>query len=117
MARTPGRFLAEACDLVIGYDSPLTRPVSFSIERGEKIAVTGTNGLGKTTLLRTILGEIPPYSGTVSKGDYLFPGYFCQEAGRDSVRQPWTISGRSSHPWKTAKSVSALPNAALPMNI
>lgn len=36
MARTPGRFLAEACDLVIGYDSPLTRPVSFSIERGEK---------------------------------------------------------------------------------
>lgn len=84
MARTPGRFLAEACDLVIGYDSPLTRPVSFSIERGEKIAVTGTNGLGKTTLLRTILGEIPPYSGTVSKGDYLFPGYFCQEAGRDS---------------------------------
>ena len=84
MARTPGRFLAEACDLVIGYDSPLTRPVSFTIERGEKIAVTGTNGLGKTTLLRTILGEIPPYGGSISKGDYLFPGYFCQEAGRDS---------------------------------
>ena len=83
MARTPGRFLAEAEDLVIGYDSPLTRPVSFSIERGEKIAVTGTNGLGKTTLLRTILGEIPPYKGRISKGDYLFPGYFCQEAGRD----------------------------------
>ena len=83
MARTPGSFLAEACDLVIGYDSPLTRPVSFSIEGGEKIAVTGTNGLGKTTLLRTILGEIPPYSGTVSKGDYLFPGYFEQESGRD----------------------------------
>ncbi len=84
MARTPGRFLAEARDLVIGYDSPLTRPVSFAIERGEKIAVTGTNGLGKTTLLRTILGEIPPYGGSISKGDYLFPGYFCQEAGRDS---------------------------------
>ncbi len=83
MARTPGRFLAEAEDLVIGYDSPLTRPVSFSIERGEKIAVSGTNGLGKTTLLRTILGEIPPYKGRISKGDYLFPGYFCQEAGRD----------------------------------
>ena len=57
MARTPGRFIVEAKDLVIGYDEPLTRPVSFTIERGEKIAVIGTNGLGKTTLLKTILGH------------------------------------------------------------
>ena len=60
MARTPGRFIVEAKDLVIGYDEPLTRPVSFTIERGEKIAVIGTNGLGKTTLLKTILGQIAP---------------------------------------------------------
>ena len=53
MARTPSRFIVEAKDLVIGYDEPLTRPVSFTIERGEKIAVTGTNGLGKTCLLYT----------------------------------------------------------------
>ena len=84
MARTPGRFIVEAKDLVIGYDEPLTRPVSFTIERGEKIAVTGTNGLGKTTLLKTILGQIAPISGQVSLGDYLFPGYFAQEADRDS---------------------------------
>lgn len=84
MARTPSRFVAEAKDLVIGYDSPLTKPVSFTIERGEKVAVVGTNGLGKTTLLKTILGKIPPMSGHVALGDYLFPGYFEQEAGRDS---------------------------------
>lgn len=83
MARTPSRFIVEAKDLVIGYDSPLTRPVSFTIERGEKIAVTGTNGLGKTTLLKTILGQLPPISGQVVLGDYLFPGYFEQESGRD----------------------------------
>ena len=44
----------------------------------------GTNGLGKTTLLKTILGQIAPISGQVSLGDYLFPGYFAQEADRDS---------------------------------
>ena len=84
MARTPSRFIVEAKDLVIGYDSPLTKPVSFTIERGEKIAIVGTNGLGKTTLLKTILGKIPPISGDVTLGDYLFPGYFEQESGRDS---------------------------------
>ncbi len=39
MARTPGRFIVEAKDLVIGYDEPLIRPVFFTIERGEKMAV------------------------------------------------------------------------------
>jgi ATPase subunit of ABC transporter with duplicated ATPase domains len=83
-ARTPSKFLVECKDLVLGYSEPLTRPVTFSIERGKKIAITGTNGLGKTTLLKTILGKISPVSGDVQLGDYLFPGYFEQEAGRDS---------------------------------
>lgn len=78
-ARTPSRFIVQAKDLVIGYDTPLTRPVSFSIERGQKIAIKGVNGLGKTTLLKTILGLIPPLSGTITLGDYLEPGYFEQE--------------------------------------
>lgn len=86
MARTPSRFIVTAKDLVIGYsqDEPLTRPVSFTLERGQKLAIVGTNGLGKTTLLKTILGKIHPLGGSVELGDYLFPGYFEQEAGRDS---------------------------------
>ena len=77
--RTPGRFLAEAEDLVLGYDSPLTRPVSFKLERNKKVAVRGVNGLGKTTLLKTILGLIPPFAGSIRQGDFLQPGYFEQE--------------------------------------
>lgn len=86
MARTPARFIVQAKDLVIGYsaDEPLTRPVSFTLERGQKVAIVGTNGLGKTTLLKTILGRLPALSGQVELGDYLFPGYFEQEAERDS---------------------------------
>lgn len=86
MARTPSRFVVEAKELVIGYsqDEPLTRPLSFTLERGQKVAIVGTNGLGKSTLLKTILGKLPPLGGEVQLGDYLFPGYFEQEAARDS---------------------------------
>ena len=49
------------------------------MERGQKIALVGANGLGKTTLLKSILGLIPAYSGSVELGDYLHIGYFEQE--------------------------------------
>lgn len=78
-ARTPSRFLMEAENLVLGYDSPLTKPVSFNLERGKKIAIKGVNGLGKTTLLKTILGIIKPLSGKIEMGEFLEPGYFEQE--------------------------------------
>lgn len=78
-ARTPGRILFETKDLVIGYDEPLSSPLTLSMERGQKIVLTGANGIGKTTLLKSILGLIPPLSGTVTQGDYLEIGYFEQE--------------------------------------
>lgn len=83
-ARTPGRFIVEANSLVIGYDEPLTRKVDIILERGQKVAIRGVNGLGKSTLLKTLLGIIPPISGKVELGDYLEPGYFEQESGRNN---------------------------------
>jgi ATPase subunit of ABC transporter with duplicated ATPase domains len=84
-ARTPGRFVITARNLVLGYDEPLTRPVDIALERGQKVAIRGTNGLGKSTLLKTLLGLIPPYAGKVETGDYVQPGYFEQESGRESA--------------------------------
>ena len=69
----------ETEDLVIGYDEPLSRPLNLYMERGEKIAMVGANGIGKTTLLKSILGLIPAVSGKVTLGDYLSIGYFEQE--------------------------------------
>ena len=68
-----------AKELVIGYEEPLSRPLTFAIERGEKIVLTGANGIGKTTLLKSILGLIPSLRGDVELGDYLEIGYFEQE--------------------------------------
>lgn len=78
-ARTPGRYIFEVQDLVIGYDKPLSKPLTLAMERGEKIAMVGANGIGKTTLLRSILGLTKAISGKVTLGDYLEIGYFEQE--------------------------------------
>lgn len=77
--RTPGRYIFETKDLVIGYDEPLSKPLSLSMERGQKIALVGANGIGKTTLLKSILGLIPSLKGTCELGENLQIGYFEQE--------------------------------------
>ena len=77
--RTPGRILFETRDLVIGYTEPLSKALSISMERGQKIALTGANGIGKTTLLKSILGLIPSLSGSCELGENLQIGYFEQE--------------------------------------
>ena len=108
-ARTPGRFLFQTKDLVIGYEEALSSPLNISMERGEKIVLTGANGIGKTTLLKSILGLIPALQGEVTLGDYLEIGYFEQEMSQDiqttcieSARAPGRRRGRSRrHPRRT----------------
>ncbi|WP_297420685.1 ABC-F family ATP-binding cassette domain-containing protein [Clostridium sp.] len=78
-ARASGKVIFETKDLVIGYDSPLTKPLNLYMERGQKIALVGANGLGKSTLLKSLLGIIKPLSGEVHLGDYQYIGYFEQE--------------------------------------
>ena len=82
-ARVPGRYIFKTSDLVIGYDEPLSVPLNVEMERGEKLVLTGANGIGKTTLLKSILGLIPVLSGSVELGDYLEIGYFEQEMSQD----------------------------------
>ncbi len=78
-ARTSSKLIFETKDLVIGYDEPLSRALNLRMERGQKLALVGANGIGKTTLLRSILGEIKPISGTVERGENIYIGYFEQE--------------------------------------
>ena len=83
-ARAAGRYIFQTEDLVIGYDKPLSRPLTLSMERGQKIALVGANGIGKTTLLKSILGLIPSLKGTRELGDNLQIGYFEQEVKGDN---------------------------------
>lgn len=83
-ARTPGKYIFETEDLVVGYEEPLSRPLCISLERGQKVALTGANGIGKTTLIRSILGLVKPLKGSCELGENLEIGYFEQEAGGDN---------------------------------
>lgn len=78
-ARTAGKYIFETTDLIIGYDEPLSRPLNLVMERGQKVVLVGANGIGKTTLLKSILGITPALNGSVELGDYLSIGYFEQE--------------------------------------
>ncbi len=93
-ARASGRYIFQTKDLVIGYNEPLSKPLNLSMERGQKIVLTGANGIGKTTLLKSILGIIPSLSGSVELGDYLYKGYFEQEMTGDKtntcIEELWT---------------------------
>ena len=82
-ARTPGRFPFITRGLIIGYEEPLSKPLNLTLERGKKIVITGANGIGKSTLLKSILGIIKSISGSVELGDYLAIGYFEQEMPKD----------------------------------
>jgi ATPase subunit of ABC transporter with duplicated ATPase domains len=77
--KTSSKLIFETKDLVIGYDDPLSKPLNLRMERGQKIALVGANGIGKTTLLRSILGMNKPLSGSVELGENQEIGYFEQE--------------------------------------
>lgn len=65
--------------LAIGYTRPLVQPLNVKVQRGWRIAVTGANGLGKSTLLKTLAGIIPPVDGKFTEGMNIKIGYFAQE--------------------------------------
>ena len=72
------KFL-EVKDLEIGYTSSLLPPISFTIKSGTRLAVTGFNGIGKTTLLKTLIGQLKPICGSYKFVDNVKIAYFEQE--------------------------------------
>lgn len=81
--KAPGKYLFATKNLVIGYDEPLSKSLELTMERGSRIVLVGANGIGKSTLLKSLLGLISPISGSVELGDNLDIGYFEQEMKPD----------------------------------
>ncbi|MFD0588866.1 ABC-F family ATP-binding cassette domain-containing protein [Paenibacillus sp. GCM10027627] len=65
-----------------GKDIPLFRNVGFQLTRGETVALIGPNGIGKSTLLKTMVGQLEPSTGTIQFGTHVKLGYYDQEHTR-----------------------------------
>lgn len=82
-AKPSGSVIFETKNLVIGYDKPLTCPLNLKMRKGQKIAFIGANGIGKTTLLKSLMGILNPISGDVTLGVLQEIGYYEQEVKLD----------------------------------
>lgn len=84
-----------------GMEKPLFRKFSLNVEAGEKIAIIGPNGIGKTTLLRIIAGDVAPDAGEVKWAEKARPGYFAQDHASDFEEDisltDWMTQWRSSN--------------------
>ena len=84
MGKTPSRFIFETKELVIGYETALSKPMNIVLKKGQKVAITGVNGLGKSTLLKSLLGIVPQVKGEIHQGEHLEIGYFEQESSANN---------------------------------
>ncbi|MET3291716.1 UNVERIFIED_CONTAM: ATP-binding cassette subfamily F protein 3 [Brevibacillus sp. OAP136] len=80
ISKMSGHVVMKASGLSIGYpDAVLSRNLSFEIEREERVALVGPNGIGKSTLLKTIVGQLHQHAGTFQMGSNVMIGYYDQE--------------------------------------
>ncbi|MDO4608256.1 MAG: ABC-F type ribosomal protection protein [Clostridia bacterium] len=68
----------DASNLTVGFDRPLAT-LSFNIYRGDRVGIIGGNGMGKSTLLKTLVGKVPALSGGFNTGALVNVGYFDQQ--------------------------------------
>lgn len=78
----PGKKMLDATDISFSYQpdapKPLIEDLFLSIEKGERIAIIGKNGRGKSTILRLLAGELDPFTGNIKRSENLSIGYFGQ---------------------------------------
>lgn len=102
-SRESGKLVFKCSSMNIGYSYSLISNLNLELYKGEKIAVTGCNGIGKSTLLKTIMGLIKPLKGKVELGEFLFPAYFEQEIKSGTITAIEDVWNR--FPRKTQKEI------------
>lgn len=87
---TSGKEVLRLEKLTIGYDKPLLKDINLILQRGQRVALVGANGIGKSTLFKTIAGAIPSLNGTVTLGHQVTVGFYTQDAA-EKIRKRQTV--------------------------
>ncbi|WP_125761316.1 ABC-F family ATP-binding cassette domain-containing protein [Companilactobacillus hulinensis] len=100
------RMVLEVNDLKIGYDKALfEQKLNFSIVSGEKMVIKGFNGIGKSTLIKTLLGQLKPIDGDFEFSEVVKIGYFKQDLiWKNNMETPFQVVSRD-HPDKDGKEI------------
>ena len=107
--RTSGQVVLQTADLAIGYDSiPLSEHINLDIRKEDSIAVVGPNGVGKTTLLKTLYKLIPSISGEIKYGTKVDMGYYDQEQTTLNDKKSVLDEVWDDHPLLSEQSVRTL---------
>src|SRR5699024_10027992 len=77
--RENGNDVLRIKDIGIGYEKPLNEGISFNVDKGDRIAVIGPNGIGKSTLVKTIAKHLPKHGGEIIYGTNVSIGYYDQK--------------------------------------
>ncbi len=101
-------ILLETSELSVGYERPLLPELDLKIQAGEKWVVTGFNGIGKTTLLKTLIGELPPLQGSVRRFETLRITYFSQTLSWPDPKQSALALFSDCYPRKTLQELRFL---------
>lgn len=105
-----GNIVLQARDLIIGYSpaEPLLRTDELEVQYRDRVAIIGPNGIGKTTLLRTLMGDLAPLSGTVRQGAGVKMGYLSQthtELDPDRTALESVMQAKPGIPVETVRSI------------
>ncbi|MGM9886812.1 MULTISPECIES: ABC-F family ATP-binding cassette domain-containing protein [unclassified Lactococcus] len=114
-SRNPSRLVFEANDLVIGYseENPLSSAINFKLESRQKIAFVGSNGIGKSTLLKSLMGLIPALDGEVERGNFQDIAYYEQEVKEPSTKTVLDDLWDEYPSWNQAELRAALARVGL----
>lgn len=108
VAQESGQKVLELDQVGVGYDTLLSAPINLDLRKEEVVAVVGPNGIGKSTLLKTIIGELPAWQGKIHFGAHVSAGYYDQELGnlrskKDVLHEIW-----DEHPLMSEEAVRTL---------
>jgi len=90
VAKQGSKIIASMENIQVGFDKPLIMPLTYIIQKGDKIGVLGDNGCGKTTFIKTLLGQIKPFNGSLETSENIEVAYFDQL--RDGIDLQKTVS-------------------------